>query len=325
MKKLLIFLAVVPILIGLPFKAMSQEVLMEDSDVVVYVDHEKQRFTNETIDVEKNIDIIVSQGQEGQPALAGQSAQAAAIKKDFNENNLVIEEQPLDPLTEPPVITNATIDMNVLDDANGIVNVNQAPGTFVNQGNAASFSSAESISGTGEGTILGAETGVEATNTGNTILGGQQILLDEFGNPIPILDEFGEPTGEYLTVDLGAVSTRNNLIDNALNNFQGILGVNQSAGNMNNQNNATALSVADDPVAVVAESDLLLVNSSSNAVYTVSVRNDMLTSNGLNQPAGFIGINQSAGDGNNQANTISAGISTGVSPYPPAATQPAVQ
>ena len=112
--------------------------------------------------------------------------------------------------------------------------------------------------------------------------------------------------------------------DNLLNSFTGFIGIgqsNQSAGSMNNQNNAVAVAagVKDDPgstsgwagyfkgtgsMVAMAASELAMTNSCNK----FQLDKATFTNNMSGSFNGFVGIgqsNQSAGNMNNQANVVS--------------------
>jgi hypothetical protein len=224
-----------------------------------------------------------------------------------------------------PVTKTAVIDDGSLDTASGIINVNQSPGSINNQGNAVSVAySSEATPEISEigyltegearfvgGAFLHADADVEKVNGGlcgrelmpikedNSESNG--ILVDEYGLPFML------PLGNMVKADDG--TTRKNTISNALGDVTGIVGVNQSAGNINNQNNATSLSVGDG-IAALSASDLDLCNTGNFSNETGTTTSDTLTTGALANASGIIGINQSSGCMNNQANVVAASVIT---------------
>jgi len=99
-------------------------------------------------------------------------------------------------------------------------------------------------------------------------------------------------------------SVRGNEINAALTGVDGMLGVNQSAGSINNQNNAAALAVGVGSIAAISEADLGLVNT-GNYSYELAVQlTDTITGGALASTSGIVGVNQSSGCMNNQANVV---------------------
>ena len=252
------------------------------------------------------------------------SAEAQALKNDVNQGNTITEREiaategesadydynestelytivpgtgtedtPAVPLTKT-----AVIDGGSLDNAAGIINVNQSPGSINNQGNAVAISYSDAaelvtpvVNNDPEddtarfagGAFLHAESSAELINGG--------LEGESEGNMGNMVDAIG--------------STRTNTIDGALGTVTGIIGVNQSAGNINNQNNAASISVGDG-IAALSEADLGLCNSGNTSIAMGTVTSDTLTGAALASASGIIGINQSSGCMNNQANMVAA-------------------
>ena len=175
-------------------------------------------------------------------------------------------------LTETdPINSTAVIDAAAVDGSAGIININQSPGNMNNQGNNVS------VAYTSDGdAFLHSSATVSKANTGNSV------------------------SSEF--------STRDNTIDGALNTVTGILGVNQSAGSMNNQDNAASMAIGLNAVAALCDADLTLTNSGNSSLETNVDKTDTIT-NGLVGVAGIIGVNQSSGCMNNQANNVAVCVS----------------
>jgi len=93
-------------------------------------------------------------------------------------------------------------------------------------------------------------------------------------------------------------------ISDSINGNLGIVGVNQSVGNMNNQLNEVALAVADNCMVALAEADLGQYNANNTVLDFGTVRVDSI-SGSINNNHGIVGVNQSGGNMNNQANMVS--------------------
>lgn len=260
------------------------------------------------------------------------SAEAHASKTDINHGNRVTETPsgsddavPPDYIVNPitgeyfqvpgtgsigsaaTVVTKeALIDGTSLDGASGIINVNQSPGSINNQGNAVAMSYSATAAPVVEitdgsegetryvgGAFLHAEASAEKTNGG---LGVVDMGYDEQGLSIIV------PLGNSVEANS---STRTNKIDGALGAVTGIVGVNQSAGSINNQNNAASLSVGDG-IAALSNADLSLTNLGNTSSETATATSDTLTNGAFASASGIIGINQSSGCMNNQANVVAA-------------------
>lgn len=235
-------------------------------------------ITDEKVHFNKDFTIGVKQA-----AIVDNSAQAQTLKKDINESNRVSEvpsvvDDKFDALfTDPVAPTNtATIAPATFDNAGGVINVNQAPGSINNQGNAASVAIAQA---------------------GNAAIGASATA---------------EKLNDDNKVDAQA-SVRSNAIEPAFMAAKGIIGVNQAAGNLNNQDNATSLGVGANSMAAVSASDLGLVNMGNEGSYFATTKTDALNG-GFVGAAGVIGVNQSSGDMNNQANVVSLSLTTSVLP-----------
>ena len=112
-------------------------------------------------------------------------------------------------------------------------------------------------------------------------------------------------------------------ITDSINRNTGVVHVNESAGNMNNQANALAMAVgfAEGGVAI-AESDLgqfnafNIVNESGEEVDDSDVNDGFVykavsIDNSVNGNTGVIGVNQAAGNLANQANVVSFAVVIG--------------
>ena len=128
--------------------------------------------------------------------------------------------------------------------------------------------------------------------------------LIQFAIPEGIMGE-DELSVQGANIVVGIGSQRDNLIDDSLNDACGIIGVNQSTGNINNQNNATSLSVGDG-IAAPSEADLGMVNASNWSIELATLTTDTISNDAISGAAGIIGVNQSSGCMNNQANVVAA-------------------
>jgi hypothetical protein len=152
----------------------------------------------------------------------------------------------------------------------GIVGVNQSTGNMNNQGN----NVAAAVTGS-EDAFVNAESSASQINAGNSV-----DAVDE---------------------------TKISDIDTSVNYNMGIVGVNQSTGNMNNQLNNVALAagLGGAPVAL-AEADLGQLNADNTVIETFSFKDDIIQDS-INNNQGIVGVNQSTGNMNNQANVVAIG------------------
>jgi len=160
----------------------------------------------------------------------------------------------------------------------GIVGVNQDSGNMNNQGNA--FAVAV-VDVTGVGAFANPQAAAEQVNYGNFVW----------------------------EVDPTIVLRKQDLLINAVNNNQGIVGVNQSVGNMNNQGNAVAIAAGllrdtvGGVVIALAEADLGQVNAENIVLEQASQKLDWIQDS-INNNHGITSVNQSAGNMNNQGNVV---------------------
>jgi len=92
-------------------------------------------------------------------------------------------------------------------------------------------------------------------------------------------------------------------ITNSVNNNNGVVGVNQNAGNINNQTNALALAVGQGSTVALSEADLGQANT-GDVVLDVNTHRADLISGSVNGNNGVTTVNQSVGNFNNQSTTI---------------------
>lgn len=165
----------------------------------------------------------------------------------------------------------------------GIISVNQATGNMNNQGSAVSF----------------------AFNAGPA----EQDPEDEddltgFADALAAVGQLNRDN----EVDTQFIAFRESTILNSGNNNSGILYVNQSSGNINNQANAlsAAVSQAEGALGGVAlsESDLGQINTNNVVLERDIIKTaDILGSFSTN--SGIVGVNQASGNFANQANVVS--------------------
>jgi hypothetical protein len=93
------------------------------------------------------------------------------------------------------------------------------------------------------------------------------------------------------------------LINNSIIGNTGIVGVNQSVGNMNNQANQVVIAVAENALIALADVALGQINAGNVVMDFGTVRTDVIAGS-INGNTGIVGVNQSAGNMNNQINTV---------------------
>jgi len=309
---------------------------LASADVYVYADITKTKdvTVDITVDITKDIQLFVF---EYIPVDA--VAEQLVIKNQRNQFNFVEDENAL----ATAEITGAA------GTASGIVLINQAPGLVNNQGNEVSVTyvespegpvdstntqSVDSSSSTTDTTTVTDPTGTttttrtvsnessETTTRRTQSTGGGSFVHAEASveqvngaNPPPRRGEEDGVTvpegfaNEYVNV-FGSVNS--DTISDSFGGASGIVGVNQAAGSLNNQNNAVAVAVGTNAVYALGEADLGQYNTANLADVTDQIRTDRI-SGSFGNFSGIASINQASGSLNNQANVVDLAVSTGLS------------
>lgn len=170
------------------------------------------------------------------------------------------------------IVGNELLDINGLhrnaitdsfNDSAGVISVNQNSGSIVNQAN------------------------IRAIAVGKAGLAGAQIAA----------------TFEIRDNKLAFVGgERENRLIHSFNNTTGIVGVNQSAGNMNNQANIAAIAIGvgplDDGFFPLVDASLSVVKSHNDENLDSTIPRRNVRSDSFNNFTGIAQVNQNAGDGN---------------------------
>ena len=260
------------------------------ADVFVYADIDKYKeiYVYEEVNIYKNIDITVTVDD-----ILERVAEADAVINQNNVFNWACEN-----CAEKVSLINNSILGNI-----GVVNVNQATGNMNNQGNVVSVAidvwPPDQPPPNGE--PPSAESGLAHAQTS-----AEQFMAFNTINSINIL-------------------YRNALIINSINGNIGIVGVNQSAGNINNQLNAVTIAVSIDGVVALAEADLGQFNTGfwcygdnnnedgftyfPQSVTENNTNKNALISGSVNGNIGVVGVNQTVGNMANQANIANVAAS----------------
>lgn len=230
---------------------------------------DKDVTVTETININKHVDIYVHFDK-----VLDASAEALAIVNVSNVGNYVgsagaVFDYGLD--------LNASISGSVLDNT-GIVHFNQDVGNMVNQGNVLSLSSI----GDGATAFTDSQAAVDQYNAGNTV----------------IWEEYLEPDANN-----GFVPDKVASISGSINGNSGIVGVNQNAGNMNNQTNAVALSVGFGATLALSEA-LLGQENTGNFIHEVETVKVDTIEGSISGNSGIVSVNQSTGNLNNQGSVV---------------------
>jgi hypothetical protein len=218
-------------------------------------------------------------------------ADAEAVKNDLNYNNDM-------------QVGDSTFTDNMTDSFNGFIGIgqsNQAAGNMNNQGNVAAVAFVSN-----NDAYSSALTAVGVSNQNNEYSANKRK------------DGFGSYTDWWTPA---TTVTQTDTMTNSFTTFIGIGQSNQSAGSMNNQNNAVAVAagVQDDStgtrgwggdfkgggsMVAMAASELAMTNSCNK----FQIDKATFTNNMTGSFNSFVGIgqsNQSAGNMNNQANVVS--------------------
>jgi hypothetical protein len=231
------------------------------------VDKTKTVTVKEFVDITKHIDINATVN-----VTPDEAAETGTVVNAENLDNVVIKEGALG------LETSSEIDNGAFDDSTGIIQVNQAPGNINNQGNATSI--AVSLdSGEAAQAITNSQAAEADFNSGNSALVGFTELEDlidfafkNVSGVVNVNQAAGNLNNQHNTVavsvgdgvvalseaDLGQFNDNNivnevmtykydTITGSAFENFSGVLCVNQSSGNMNNQSNIVSVSALTYP------------------------------------------------------------------------------
>lgn len=249
--------------------------LEKDKDIFVTIDVEKIKIVN--IDVLYDEDLI-------------SAAEALAISNQVNSGNTVgpfggeFEVELTDDTTEFGIRLAARIQGSINDNV-GLVGVNQDVGNANNQGNTVAV--AALVSDESGLSFTHSESSLEQINENNLVQQIEQFDVEDPADLDPIAD-----------------AQKRAVLRDSVNGNAGIITVNQSAGNMNNQSNNIALAVGIGAVLALSEADLGQTTS-GNTTEEVNTIKLSLIENAVNNNTGIISGNQSTGNMNNQGNSIS--------------------
>jgi len=254
---------------------------LADVDILVNVDKTKTITVTESVTKTKDFLVVVITDQ----VLEG-AAESLALANVDNIGNFVDQS----PAALPGLFSfgwekDALIEDSINDNT-GIVGVNQSVGNMANQGNVAAIS------------IIGDDTGSADAFTNTEAFADQENTLN-FVHHEEILEPL-DSTGFFdpdLTATIGGAT-------GSINNNAGVIGVNQDAGNMNNQHNLLAMAVGFNAFVALSESGLGQVNS-GNVVEEIETVKSLDISNSISGNSGIVGVNQAAGNMNNQASVVS--------------------
>jgi len=249
--------------------------LYKDKDVTVQI----------TVTIDKDINITVDQ-----PAVLTGAAEADVNINQKNELNIVDDavggtsedfQLELDALIGGDGLNGGSVNDNT-----GVIGVNQDVGNMVNQANNVAFAITDSVT-----SLTHAEAFADQINTQN--YSRQEEVLDPGTDCTPATCD-PDKTAE---------------IEQSVNNNQGVVGVNQNAGNNNNQANGVAMAVGEGSHVALAESALGQVNTLNTNIAIETVHSDLITESVSNN-SGVVGVNQTVGNNNNQGSVTSFSVLT---------------
>ncbi len=279
-----------------------------DVTVRATISKEKEITVTESITISTNVS-----AQSFINVIADKFAEADAIVNQANHGNRACENcaEKVDQIGTGSGAADDSVSNNT-----GYVSVNQAAGNMNNQGNAVSVAIDSGSfgggpppppppTGTGQQDVSGV--GFAEANASVQQNNGVTGSRGELGNDRNIVDSIN-------------IVFRTALITNAINDNHGVVQVNQSPGQMNNQSNVLALAFSERPGGVaLAEADLGQFNQNN-----LSLESDGQQANGdsvvgdgvgvhktasivgsINTNVGIVGVNQGAGNMANQANIVS--------------------
>ncbi len=247
---------------------------LADLDVTGTVEKTKSVTVNEKVRINKGVRVKVDIAVEG-----NQGAEASSLlNQSATENTVSRYSNEFKPQYDM-IYRTATLSDSVNTNT-GIVNLNQEVGNSINQANlisaAISWSEGEGVLG-----FANSQASMQQVNGGNSV----DAVEDYTAGP-----------------------QKKSLISGSILDNMGIVNVNQSVGNMNNQANQIVLAVASEALVALSEADLGQ-SSTGNTVYEWgTVRLDSIA-NSINGNVGVVNVNQSSGNMNNQSNIISISAS----------------
>lgn len=271
--------------------------------VTATIDKDKDITVHENITINKTIDLDVTVN-----LLPGKAAEADGIVNQENYGNTACGNcaEKRDEIINS--IGGGAGGSNI-----GIVNVNQSTGNMNNQGNAVSVA----VDAVRQPPTPGVPDPTPDPNLGDAGFANSQAHIEQVNGRES--EEGNLNTGN--TVDTVNLLFRDALIANSINGNRGIVNVNQSPGQMNNQANQVVVAVSlvgtGEPGVALSEADLGQVNS-----FNVAYESDSSPVSGVNPffginktaridgsiigNQGIVNVNQASGNMANQANNVSA-------------------
>jgi hypothetical protein len=277
--------------------AFGAGIAQADVNVAASVFKTKTKTVTETINVTKTVNVNVVEDIQVDAV-----SETEVVKNQRNQFNYVQDEDTL----STAEINGAEDSEGSFNDASGILLVNQSPGFINNQANDVSVTHANEQSFEG-GVFAHSQVAVEQINGWHPPDVGEDGTITVTTPPDLDQDGFPDFVNTYALVSDG--TTHTDTIGSSFNGASGIAGVNQSAGSMNNQNNAVGIALGDFAVFSLGETDLGQFNTYNSANILAGLSNFDTISGSFNEFNGVAAVNQSAGALNNQANAVSIAVS----------------
>jgi len=271
------------------------------ADVFVFAEIDKDKNVTETvtIDIIKTILVNVTYNE----TVIGDAEAHTLINQDNHDNTVdgaasVDVENPDQTPDEDGSAGSLNFDIELdaliegsITGNSGVVGVNQDVGNMVNQANAVSLGETVSTSSITESQAHG-----EQRNHDNSSIQYERLTF----NDGEFVDEDDLPIADLTTLDPDKTA----LITGSVNDNTGIVGVNQNAGNNNNQANGVALAVGFGAHVAMAEADLGQHNASNTVLSFETLHTDTITGS-INGNSGVVTVNQTTGNNNNQGSMVS--------------------
>jgi hypothetical protein len=317
------------LMIGLAWLVMAAWAAPALADVNVYADiyKDKNIYVDEQITIYKLVTVEVEVITEGD-----QAAESDAIANQTNADNFACEN-----CAEKQNWIIGSVLSNT-----GITNVNQAVGNMNNQGNITAVAidnpaGGQPVDDTNtpshrrhhhhhhhshhchhQDGVRGCRGDTHTPSDGDGTpshrsgISNAQASVDQKQGVIPVLID--DTPAEILSpnvVDSINILFRDSIITGSINHNVGVTNVNQAAGQMNNQANATALAVCLDGAVALSETDLGQY-SLGNQVYETFTTKTAQILGSINENRGVTFVNQTSGNMANQGNALSLSYSQAV-------------
>lgn len=160
---------------------------------------------------------------------------------------------------------------------------------------------------TGDGEVVNRIVSNAIDNVGAEDLVNGAIAANAFVSNEVVFDK--SATGNSI-IETGP--SRNVSISNSGQNLQGLVNINQDAGNSNNQANIRSIALSDSPNAVLLNDVNGRISTTDNTVQTNGAsRSNVITDNAFANGSGVLGINQSSGSVNQLTNVLALAVGIG--------------